>query len=263
MFFRLLFLVLLFFWTIPSWAQFKSFQLFSSKLKVTSEIVFNDSIFTFNVRKWKRHYLDIDIVPVFVGKVVKSDEEISFLLFGKPFLSGILNDSGLHVTRLDNFLKLDILHPEQPDINLEERHRLSDTRIDTIMSFVISSITKFPVYKKSTYNSEQIQLKLDTTKKIVNFTFFQEVEIQVEYSKIVEGRVYYDDKLEHLIFQTGSYDFGLNSIGLKLANFNYLLTSYVNNVQFEKDYYKALCKYLRLEIHLLNHKLRSCQNKAE
>jgi hypothetical protein len=29
MFFRLLFLVLLFFWTIPSWAQFKSFQLFS------------------------------------------------------------------------------------------------------------------------------------------------------------------------------------------------------------------------------------------
>lgn len=263
MLFRFFFSVLLLLSTKSNRAQFKSIQLFSSKEKVTSEIVFNDSTFTYNVRKWKKHYLDFDIVPVFVGKVVKSDEEITFLLFGKPFLSGILKDTRFRIIRLDNFLKLDIVYPEQPDVSIEERHRPSYTRIDTIWSFVISSNTKFPFYKKSTYNSEQIQLKLDTTKKNVNFTFFEEVEIQVKYSKIIEGKVYHDDKLEYLIFQIGSYDFGPSSIGLTLANFNYLLTSYVNKVQFEMDHYKALYKYLSLENHLLNRKLKSCQKKAK
>ncbi len=263
MFFRFFFSVLLLLSTKSNWAQFKSIQLFSSKEKVTSEIVFNDSTFTYNVRKWKKHYLDFDIVPVFVGKVVKSDEEITFLLFGKPFLSGILKDARFRIIRLDNFLKLDIVPPEQLDLRIEERRRPSYTRIDTASSFVVCSSEKFPIYKKSTYNSEQIQLKLDTIKKIVNFTFFHEVKIQVKYSKIVEGGVYLDDKLEHLILQTGSYSFGPNSIGLKLANFNYLLTSYVNKVQFEIDHYKALYYYLISENDILNYELKICQKKSK
>ncbi len=139
MFFRFFFSVLLLLSTKSNWAQFKSIQLFSSKEKVTSEIVFNDSTFTYNVRKWKKHYLDFDIVPVFVGKVVKSDEEITFLLFGKPFLSGILKDARFRIIRLDNFLKLDIVPPEQLDLRIEERRRPSYTRIDTASSFVVCS----------------------------------------------------------------------------------------------------------------------------